>query len=151
MPSKGGHYSLDTLIAQQLAAVHVASLGRGVPTWFAEGTGRVVATRLVHGLDSRIDKWDPAVPQVIAAMSAPDDFLTGKLSDEEAAIAAYSFVKFLMKDARKHQILLDGLAKGGEFNKTFKDSHGGTPNQLAAGWVRKPPVASPRRPASKTN
>jgi mono/diheme cytochrome c family protein len=139
MPSKTGDYSLDALIAQQLAAVYVASQGRGVPTWFAEGTGRVVATRLVQGPDSRIDKWDPAVPQVIAAMNAPDDFLTGKLSDEEAAVAAYSFVKFLMKDVRKHQILLDGLRAGGEFNKTFADSFGGTPTQLAAAWVRKAP------------
>jgi mono/diheme cytochrome c family protein len=151
MPSKAGDYSLDTLIAQQLAAVHVASLGRGVPTWFAEGTGRVVATRLVQGADSRIDKWDPAVPQVISMMTAPDDFLTGKLSDEEAAIASYSFVKFLMKDARKHQILLDNLAKGGEFNKSFLTAFGGTPNQLAVAWVRKPPAASPKRPAAKTN
>ncbi len=149
MPSKANDYSLDALIGQQLAAVHVASLGRGVPTWFAEGTGRVVATRLVEGPDSRIDKWDPAVPQVIGMMTAPDDFLTGKLSDEEAAVAAYSFVKFLIKDARKHQILLDNLAKGGEFGKSFATAFGGTPNQLAVAWVRKPPAATPRRPAPK--
>jgi hypothetical protein len=149
MPPKASDYSLDALIAQQLGAVYVASQGTGVPTWFAEGTGRVVATRLVQGPDARIDKWDPAVPQVIASMTAPDDFLTGKVTDEEAAIASYSFVKFLMADQRKHQILLDELRNGGDFAKLFPQAYGGTPNQLAAAWVRKPPKAGARRPAPK--
>src|SRR5437667_426741 len=34
---KAGDYSLDALIAQQLAAVYIASLGKGVPHWLAEG------------------------------------------------------------------------------------------------------------------
>jgi hypothetical protein len=149
MTPKAGDYSLDALIAQHLAAVHVASQGTGVPTWFAEGTGRVVATRLVQGPDARIDQWDAAVPQIIASMTAPDDFLTGKLSDDEAAIASYSFVKFLMADARKYPILLDDLRKGGDFAQVFPAVYGGTPSQLTVAWVRKPPRASPRRPAPK--
>jgi mono/diheme cytochrome c family protein len=149
MPSKSDDYSLDALIAQQLAAVYVASQGSGVPTWFAEGTGRVIATRLVDGPDSRIEKWDAAVPQAVAAMRAPDDFLTGKVSDDEAAIASYSFVKFLMAEPRKHQILLDGLREGGQFNAQFAQAYGGTPSQLSVAWVRKPHRPTPRRASSR--
>jgi hypothetical protein len=148
--SRGNDYSVDTLIAQELAAVHVASLGRGVPPWFAEGTGRVVATRLLTGVDSRIDKWDNAVSQVVASMSAPDDFLTGKLPPEEADVAAYSFVKFLMSEPRKYQLLLDNLRKGGEFNKAFLDIYGGTPAQATRIWVQRPHKPAPKRPPAPT-
>ncbi|MEX2173836.1 MAG: c-type cytochrome domain-containing protein [Pirellulaceae bacterium] len=149
LPSKSDDYSLDALIAQQLAAAHIASQGVGVPTWFAEGTGRVVATRIVSGRDSRIDAWDAELPRVFASMTKPDDFLTGKLPQEDADLAAYSFVKFVMSDARRFQILLDGLRKGGKFDETFVAAYGGTPAQLAPAWIRKPPKLSPRRPGAR--
>jgi hypothetical protein len=80
-------------------------------------------------------------------MTAPDDFLTGKLAPEEADIAAYSFCKFLMAEQRKFQVLMDGLHKGGDFAQLFAQTYGGTPNQAAAVWIRKPPKPSPKRPA----
>jgi mono/diheme cytochrome c family protein len=146
---KGDAYSLDTLIAQQLAAVHAASLGRGVPRWFAEGTGRVVASRLATASDQRVAQWDNALPQVLAGMSAPDDFLSGKMPPEEADIAAYSFVKYLMADPRKYNLLIEKLRGGGEFAASFRDVWNGAPEQLAGAWIRKPPKAGPRRPAKR--
>lgn len=144
---KGDAYSLDTLVAQQLAAVHVASLGRGVPRWFAEGTGRVAASRLATGTDQRVAQWDNVLPQVLAGMSAPDDFLSGKMPPEEADIASYSFVKYLMADPRKYNLLLEKLRGGGEFAASFREVWNSAPEQLTGAWIRKPPKAGPRKPA----
>jgi hypothetical protein len=147
--TKNMDYSVETLVAQELASMHVASLGRGTPGWFAEGVGRVIASRMATGGDSRVARWDESIPAVLGRMTAPDDFLTGKLPPEETDVAAYSFVKFLMSEPRKFQVLLDGLRKGGDFAQLFPQAYGGTPNQAAAVWVRKPPKPSPKRPAGK--
>jgi cytochrome c553 len=147
--TKDMDYSVETLVAQELAAMHVASQGRGVPAWFSEGVGRVIASRVATGGDSRVARWDESVPAVIGRMTAADDFLTGKLPPEETDVAAYSFAKFLMAEPRKFQVLLDGLRKGGDFAQLFPQAYGGTPAQAAAVWIRKPPKPSPKRPAGK--
>ena len=148
VPPRANDYSLQTLIAQQLAAGHVAALGKGgSPNWFAQGAGRVAASRLDGG-DKRVSDWDDAVPQIVSTMKAPDDFLTGKLGAEDADICSYSFVKFLMTDSKRFNSLLDHLRKGGEFAKSFSDTYGAAPNQLCDAWIRKPPSRSV--PAKKT-
>jgi mono/diheme cytochrome c family protein len=135
---KTNDYSLDALIAQQLGAVYVASLGRGVPHWFAEGCGRVVASRLAPASDRRITQWDDELSGVGAALSAPDDFLNNKLQPEQADICSFSFTKFLMAD-RRFPNLLDGLRKGGEFKTTFSQTFGASPEELTKTWIRNPP------------
>ena len=124
------------LVAQELSSMHVASQGRMVPAWFAEGVGRVIASRVATGGDSRVDRWDDALPTVIGRMTAPDDFLTGKLAPEEADIAAYSFCKFL-KDSNRYPALLAGLKDKKEFDQAFKDAFGGDPKQVAGPWAAK--------------
>jgi mono/diheme cytochrome c family protein len=140
---KGNEHSLDALIAQQLGAVYVASLGKGVPRWFAEGCGRVVATRMAPASDSRVGRWDEELSGAIGSLASPDDFLTGKLSPEQADVCAFSFVKYLMAD-RRFPNLIDALRSGGEFPKTFSATFGGTPQQLAATWARNPPKVGRR-------
>ena len=140
VPPRADEYSLQGLLAQQIAGVHIAAQGRGVPRWFAEGCGRVAAARFAND-DLRVKAWNDAVPQVVSSMKAPDDFMTGKLEQEQTDIASYSFVAFLMKDARRFSQLIDGLRKGGEFNQTFTAAFGGAPNQVAPAWVRKPATA----------
>lgn len=150
-PPKENEYALQTLVAQQLAGCYVASLGKGgTPYWFSQGAGRVVASRL-NGSDPRVLAWDDAVLGIVSTMSAPDEFLTGKLSPEDADIASYSFVKFLMADGKRFQTLLDHLRKNGDFTKGFSDIYRGSPNQVAAEWIRKPPARSTpaKKPAKK--
>lgn len=139
MPARNNEYSVDGLLAQQFAAVYVASQGKNVPHWFAEGSGRVIAERLAAKGDGRISRWSDELPRVFGMLAAPDDFLTGKLPPEEADIAAYSFVKFLMNDNRRYHQLLDGLRKGGDFAQLFPQVYGAGPAQVAQAWARKPP------------
>ncbi len=148
IPPKADDYSLQTLIAQQLAGCYVASLGKGgTPLWFSQGAGRVVASRLDGG-DPRVTAWDDAIPEIVTGLPSADAFLTNKLDPESADIAAYSFVKFLMTDSRKFQSLLDKLRGSADFAKAFPEVYGGSPNAVADMWVRKPPARSV--PAKKT-
>lgn len=140
---KATEYSLDALIAQELGAVYIASLGKGVPHWFAEGCGRVVASRLAPNGDRRVSAWDDELSSVLGTMAAPDDFLAGKLQPEQSDIASYSFVRFLSAD-RRFGNLIDGLRKGGEFKPTVSATFGATPEELAKQWVRNPPRARAR-------
>jgi hypothetical protein len=151
LPKPDSGYSLETLIAQELGSVYVAAQGRGVPRWFAEGSGRVVAERLATADDKRVAQWDDALPGVISSLAAPDDFLTGKLPPEETDICAHSFVKYLMTDGSKYQALLGALRKGTDFNSAFAATYGGSPSQLTAVWIRKPPKPSKKPAAKKTN
>jgi mono/diheme cytochrome c family protein len=134
-PSRNNEFSNEALVTQQIGALYVASLGSGVPRWFSEGTGRVVASRLAPN-DPRVRAWDDDLKRVLPTMTAADDFMTGKLPPEESDIASYSFVKFLMADARKHNLLIDGLRKGGDFSKVFLEVYGAGPAQAAQAWAR---------------
>jgi mono/diheme cytochrome c family protein len=144
-PGTSQDYPLQGMILQQLAGTYMASLGKGVPHWFAEGTGRVVAGRLSAN-DPRVKQWDEAVPAVLSSMSSSDAFLGGNMEAEAADIAAYSYVKYLMGDSRKFQILVDNLRKGGEFTKTFSEVYGGSPAQVTQAWFAK---AARARPSTK--
>ncbi len=133
---KSGEYKLEPLVAQQLAGTYISSLGKMTPRWFAEGAGRVAATK-VDAKDPRVASWDAALPRVIGTMTASDGFLTGQIGGEDADIAAYSFVKFLMADTRKFSQLIDGLRKGNDFTQVFSVTYGGSPNQVCDVWYRK--------------
>jgi len=134
-PGTSQDYSLNALITQQLAGTYMASIGKGVPHWFAEGAGRAVTSRL-NATDPRVKQWDENVASVVSSMPASDAFLGGNMEQEAADIAAYSYVKFLMAD-RKFPTLVETLRKGGEFNKSFSDIFGGSPAQVTQAWVRK--------------
>lgn len=141
-PGTAQDYPLQGMILQQLAGTYMASIGKGVPHWFAEGAGRVVASRLSAN-DPRVKQWDEAIPGVVSSMTASDSFLGGGMEQEAADVAAYSYVKHLMGDSRRFQALVDGLRKGGEFTKTFSDVYGGSPAQVTQVWVRKAATSKP--------
>jgi mono/diheme cytochrome c family protein len=144
-PKNDSDYAVDALIAQQIAAAYMASTGKNVPKWFAEGTSRVVASRLA-ARDPRVQQWDSEVPRVFASLSAPDAFLSAKFEPEDASIASYSYARFLMNDARRFNQLMEGLRGGGKFDELFKAAYGDTPNAYTQKWWQKGPPR-PTRPA----
>ncbi|HEY2415374.1 MAG TPA: c-type cytochrome domain-containing protein [Pirellulaceae bacterium] len=136
---KTNEYDLDTLVAQQLAAVYVASLGKNVPHWFAEGCGRVVASRMAPTSDRRVGQWDAELSGLVGSLSKPDDFIDGKMPPESADICSGSFCKSLMAD-RKFVTLIDTLRKGADFKPAFSSTMGAPPEQFAVVWARNPPA-----------
>jgi hypothetical protein len=140
---KADEYSLDVLLAQQLAGAYVASQGAGVPRWFAEGAARAVAAS-VDSRDPRVKHWESLVASTAAASPKPDAFITGGLSPEEADILSYGFARQQLKPgSRSFQKVLEGLRAGQPFDRAFAAAYRAAPNQLAAAWVRT--AASRRR------
>lgn len=144
IPPKANDYSFDALAAQQIAGTYVASLGKGCPRWFAEGSARVVASRIAPK-DPRIVDWDNELSSALGAMTKADDFLTGKLPPEQSDVVSYSFVKFLMKTAGPYQALLTAVRGGQPFDKAFVDVYNHTPAQAAEFWATAAARSSKRK------
>jgi hypothetical protein len=136
LPSKSNEYSVEAMIGQQVAGAYVANIGKSVPRWFSEGTARAVAAKLAPD-DARVAEWDNALPALLSSMQAPNDFLEGKMSPEEADIANFSFVRYLMNDSKKYDQLLTGLKNGQDFTQTFSNVYKGSPAQLSVMWAQK--------------
>jgi mono/diheme cytochrome c family protein len=124
-----------SIVAQQLAGVYVASLGK-VPHWFAEGTARAVAAR-VDPKDPRVKLWDDQVGRILNASDKPEAFLTGGLALEENDILSYSFVKFLMSAGGRHAALLASLRQGTPFDDAFIQHFNVPPVQAVRPWLAK--------------
>ena len=96
----------------------------------------MIASR-INPEDPRVVQWNEAIPGILGKMTAPDDFLTGKLPPEPADIASYSFVEFLMKDSKKFNQLVAAIKREENFAEAFSNLYGGSPNQLTVTWVRR--------------
>ena len=134
LPPKGDEYSFEALAAQQIAGTYLASLGKGCPRWFAEGSARVVASRIAPK-DPRVVAWDNELSGALGSMTKADDFLTGKLSPEEADVVSYSFVRFLMKSAPTYNALLSAIRGGQPFDQAFVAIYKGSPAPAAEVWA----------------
>lgn len=126
---------LEPLLAEQIAGAYVETYGE-VPEWFAQGTAWEVAARMA-ARDRRVVDRDNAITGAASKMSKGDDFLTGKLPPDDAAVLNYGFVKFLMgrNNAARYQQLLNALQGGAQFERAFQAIYKGTPNQLATAWA----------------
>lgn len=128
-------YDLTVLFGQLIASSHIASLGNGtVPDWFAEGVGRVVASRMSKK-DPRVVEWDNQIEPALASMNKPDDFLMNRLSPNQASIASYAFLKAIMGRGNSFDAMMNSLRKGTSFDEAFQSSFNMTPSQLAAAWA----------------
>jgi Planctomycete cytochrome C len=134
IPPTDSSYTLDGLVAQQLAGTYIASLNNP-PRWFSEGCARVAASRLA-AKDPRIAAWKNGLRPALSKMAKADDFLTGKLPPEAADIASYGFVMGLMKDSKRFGAILDGLREGKQFEPLFVTSYGDKPDKVAEAWAR---------------
>jgi mono/diheme cytochrome c family protein len=133
-PKPGDTQPLDSLLAQQIAGAYVASLGK-VPSWFAEGSGRLAASK-INPKDARFKEWDGRLPGIIAEAGKGDAAVSGKLPGEAGGIAAYGFVKALAGSS-KYSAVLNALRAGEPFDKAFLKAYRGTPMQVAGAWVPK--------------
>jgi hypothetical protein len=150
IPKNDSDYSADLIIAEQATSAYLSGMGKNVPRWFAEGMGRVVASKLAPG-DARVKEWDSLISAVHGSLAAPDGFMSTKFDPEAGAIASYSYCRFLMLDAKRFSTLLDGLRKGGKFDDAFATAYGYTPSQKAEQWyVKGGKAPRPAKTTSKT-
>jgi hypothetical protein len=135
LPSRDGSFSNEALLAEQIAAVHVAAQGKDIPEWFYSGAGQTVASALYED-DPRIAAWSDQLSAAVGQMKKPDDFLTGRVPPEAATVVSWSFVDYLSRDKRKFAVLMDALREGQPFTPSFVKAYGGPPQQLAFVWAQ---------------
>jgi hypothetical protein len=127
--------SLEGMIAEQLAGAFIDSYALGkLPSWLTQGASWAVVSR-VEGKDPRVATWNQAIVPALQAMSDPDDFLTGQLLPDQAAVLNYSFAKFLMSDGTRFKRLLTLVREGTAFNAAFQQVYNGDPKALAVVWA----------------
>lgn len=131
---RDNEYALDSVIAEQLAATYVSSLG-DVPYWFADGTGRATVVRLFPK-DPRGAAWKGMVGGAMTTVKSADDFVKGKSSPEATAMVGFGFVDFLMKNNKGFRALLDNLRSGKKFDEAFAMTYNATPTQAFELWAR---------------
>lgn len=134
-PSSSDDFSLNALLAQQLASMYIAarSDGKG-PRWLAEGTGRALAAKM-DPKDSRILAWSQEIPDALSRMQTPDDFMTGKLGPEDSDVLSFSFMRLMMTKSKNFAQLLTSVSQGMPIDQALARSYGATPAQLAGAWV----------------
>ncbi len=144
-PGSRDEYGLDALLAQQITAATVAARA-AVPTWFGEGVGRSIADK-INAADTRVVAWREQLPEITKQFDKPDDFMTGKLPPEDAAIASYGFVSALMKKDQQFKKLLGKLWEGEAFDAAFQSTYERGSAEMAADWVQAgaKPGGQPRR------
>jgi hypothetical protein len=124
---------LAASLAQQIARLYVASLGEA-PAWFRDGVAQATAAR-VATRSKLVVRWNDRVGEAFTRMQAPDDFLAGRATAEDATALAYGFAQFLMSDSRRFQKLLGSLVEKGDFATAFGQSYGAAPEQVAGVWA----------------
>jgi hypothetical protein len=132
---RNDEYPIDGLLAQQFAALYVASQGNA-PRWFAEGAGRAIAAT-IDPRDKRAKAWDGMIGGILAGAPAPDAFTGTALAPEEADILSYGFVRDLRPTNANFRKLLDTLRSGVAFDRAFVQVYRTTPQQAAQAWGRR--------------
>ena len=128
VPPKNSEYSLDALLAQQIAAVYVASQGN-VPHWFADGSGRAIAAK-INPKDSRVRQWESRQAPALGEVAHPADLLEGKLNPADSEAISFGFARSLMSNAGRYYGLLSAVQGGTKFDDAFAKAYGGTPKQI---------------------
>ncbi len=115
-------------MAQQLAALHVASMAEDVPRWFADGVGYLVASKLFRK-DQTAKQWKIAAAAVVDSMEKPFDFANGKLNELDTGLAGFAYVQGMKKERTLNKIM-KLLAQGYIFDDAFTSIAGAPPSEV---------------------
>jgi hypothetical protein len=141
VPPGGSEYGLAPLVAEQVGAIAVASLGQA-PVWFADGAGRVIAAR-VDPRDARVRQWEERLAPSPSGRFTAEDFLAGKLPPEQQSLLNFALVKSLAANPQKYQGLLAQIRQGVAFDQAFVRIYGASPQAMLSPWTGRPAKTSP--------
>lgn len=121
-------------LAQQVAAIYIASLATDVPRWFADGTGYWAASKYLSKRE-QVGTWETAALEAAASVKSPADFLEGRLTQREAGLVGFQVVKALKKKSRAFDQLIARMQQGESFEKSFEEAYGAMLSvYLTRGW-----------------
>ena len=121
--------TVSPTLAQQIAAVAMASAGTDVPKWFSDGVG-FWASAKIHARDEVVKEWRTDSVKYAESMQRTDDFIRGVLPDDQAALVSFYFVDLLNKSASRIGKLMSGLKKGEAFDTAFEQAWGRKPSDM---------------------
>lgn len=132
-PRSDSEGKLDTLLAEQIAGAYIETQGK-FPRWFTQGSAWAVAARM-SPKDARIVRWNDMVAPAAARMTAPDDFLTGKVSPDAAAVLNYSFCSSMMANKAAYNRLIELVHGGTSFDNALQQTFRADAKTLAGRWA----------------
>ncbi len=120
---------LQPQLQQALAALAVSGQGINVPRWFADGSGFMIAEKLV-GNAKLVKQWQAAAVAASGSMKQPTDFLRNQMSDDRAALVAYGFVRSIMGNRRQFDQMMQAVRASDSFEQAFVQIYSATPLEL---------------------
>jgi hypothetical protein len=137
---------VETRLLAPLTSLAVASRGAGSPRWLAEGLGRAASAKLGGRNNEDAQRWREELPEAVAAITKPDDFLEGRLTPERADLIAFGLGTQMLKQFRRQtDRLLANLEAGQPFETAFGNAYQATPQEFVEAWQRFQGVAPPVR------
>jgi acyl-CoA reductase-like NAD-dependent aldehyde dehydrogenase len=114
-------------------------------------TEQIVADDRIRGVtltgSDGVAAWQARLPGLLQQIDSPDQIFAGAMEPEEAEIASYAFVDYLLdrRNARRTRMLFDALQEGRDFSDSFASIYGASPDQVAERWLRGAAAGGPRR------
>jgi mono/diheme cytochrome c family protein len=126
----GDFDGLKPWLARDLTAAYMKGTAADVPDWFANGVGYSVAAKL-FGSDDLIQLWTKKSVELTQKMTNRDDFISGRMTDDDAGLVAFQFVEYLKQTGgnRLNKMLAE-LRDGSSFERAFVLAFDVTPAEL---------------------
>jgi hypothetical protein len=130
---------VESRLAAPLVSLAVATRGRDVPRWLAEGAGAATAYRLTAHRDRDARrKQEAEISAAIAGLENAKQFLEGKLSPEQTdRIGAVLAATLLDRSLRRgFDSMVRFLEEGKSFDQAFQEAYRATPLQFVEAWMK---------------
>ena len=116
-------------LVSPLASLAVVMRARQTPRWFAEGVGRVAASRLVARDLPVVETWKRDLPAAVSNMKDGSQFIKNDLPPEQSDLVAYGVVGAMVSKSQRRQYdaLLKAMPTANSFDDAFQKSFGVTP------------------------
>jgi len=119
----------EVTLARDLAAVHVSGWNPTIPRWFADGMAFWTVEKMFRR-NKALENLNQGASAAVSNMAKPDDFITGKISTDQAALVGYKFVSSLQSNSRSFKKLLKALREKEGFDQAFESSYGISPREF---------------------
>ena len=117
-------------IARNVVAAYAKGLASDVPDWFANGWGYSIAAKIYTSEDV-IKLWNQKATELTKRMANRDDFIAGRMTDDEAGLVAFQFVEYLKQaGGNRFNKMIGEMRDGASFERAFALAFDMTPSEM---------------------
>ncbi len=127
----GDYQQLKPWLARNITAAYVKGLASDVPDWFANGLGYSIAAK-ISSSDDVVKLWTQKSAELTKKIVNRDDFINGRLTDDDAGLVGFQFVEYLRQaggDKRLNK-MINELRDGSNFERAFVQAFETTPAEM---------------------